>query len=436
MKFVADLHLHSKYSRACSQALTLENLALYAAKKGIQVLATADWTHPVWFEELKNKLQQSNNGLYKLKQSSNQEVYFLPSTEISSIYTQGGKQRRIHTLVFVPNLETAEKINQQLERLGANLKSDGRPIVGLSAKNLAELVLEIEPKSQIIPAHIWTPWFSLYGSNSGFDSVEECFGDMAEYIYGIETGLSSDPAMNWRVEDLDTRTILSFSDAHSLEKLGREATVFEGELTYSGIYQAISSQRTKNNEQRTKIAFTIEFYPEEGKYHYTGHRNCGVKHAPDETAKLGTTCPVCGKKLTVGVLHRVSELAKKSVEDLDLVSNDFVKSAALPLRPPYKMLVSLSEIISQSLGVGGASKEALGHYNNLVDNFGSELAVLIKAPTEELEGKTHRKIAEGVEKVRKGNIFVDPGFDGVYGKVQIWPQTDEVIQDTSQMALF
>lgn len=442
MKFVADLHLHSKYSRACSPSLTLENLAVWAAKKGIQVVATSDWTHPAWLSELKNKLKQSNNGLYELKNSEHssqnselQKVYFLPSTEISSIYTQGGKQRRIHNLVFVPDLATAEKINKQLENSGANLKSDGRPIIGMSAKDLAKLVLDVDSRSLIIPAHVWTPWFSIFGSQSGFDTIEECFGEMSDYIFAIETGLSSNPAMNWRVADLDGKQILSFSDAHSLEKLAREATVFDGELSYDGIYQAITNQITDNSQQKTKIAFTVEFYPEEGKYHYTGHRNCGVKHSPEETARLGTTCPVCGKKLTVGVMHRVEELATKTVDDLKLVSNDFVKSATQSWRPPYKMFVPLAEIIAQSLGLTENSKEVLANYDNLISQFGSELAVLIKVTPSELAGKTTDRIIAGIEKVRKGEIAVDPGFDGVYGKVQIWP-AGETQQESSQMALF
>ncbi len=432
MKFVADLHLHSKYSRACSQSLILENLEAWAVKKGIQVLATSDWTHPVWFLELKNKLEQAENGLYQLKQST-KEVYFLPSTEISSIYTQGGKQRRIHTLVFVPNLETAEKINSQLVQLGANLKSDGRPIIGLSAKDLAKLVLEVEPKSLVIPAHAWTPWFSIFGSQSGFDTIEECFGELSDKIFAIETGLSSDPAMNWRVGNLDNKQILSFSDAHSLEKIGREATVFDGELSYSGIYQAITKLPKETKE--TKIAFTVEFYPEEGKYHYTGHRNCGVKQTPEETAKLGTTCPVCGKKLTVGVIHRVEELATRSVDELNLVSNEFVKSQSFPHRPPYKKLVPLTEIIAQSLGLTESSKEVLANYDNLIEKFGSELSVLIKISLNDLQGKTTDKIIAGIEKVRKGEIFVDPGYDGVYGKVQIWSKS-QAQGESSQMALF
>ena len=417
-------------------------MVLWAAKKGIQVLATGDWTHPVWFLELKNKLVQAENGLYRLKQiadssqqSARQEVYFLLSTEISSIYTQGGKQRRIHNLVFVPDLATAEKINKQLENSGANLKSDGRPIIGMSAKDLVKLVLDVDSRSLIIPAHAWTPWFSIFGSQSGFDTIEECFGEMSDYIFAIETGLSSDPAMNWRVGNLDGKQILSFSDAHSLEKLAREATVFEGELSYDGIYQAITNQRTKNNEQRTKIAFTIEFHPEEGKYHYTGHRNCGVKHSPEDSAKLGTTCPICGKKLTVGVMHRVEELATKTVDDLKLVSNDFVKSATQPFRPPYKMFVPLAEIIAQSLEISENSKEVSANYDNLISQFGSELAVLLKVTPSELAGKTTDRIIAGIEKVRKGKIAVDPGFDGVYGKVQIWPE-GETQQESSQMALF
>ena len=331
MKFVVDLHLHSKYSRAVSQAMTLPNMAHWAKLKGISVLATGDFTHPFWFDQLSKELEEAGNGLYRLKptidnlhltsdksnvpakpgQMSN--VYFLLSCEIASIYSQGGKSRRIHTLFFFPSLSSVEKFNNELRKRGANLRSDGRPIVGMSSRDLAQIALSCDDKALVIPAHIWTPWFSLYGSFSGFDSIEECFGDMAKYIYGIETGLSSDPGMNWMIGDLDNRSILSFSDAHSLEKMGREATVIEAdEISYSSIYDAIrNGSKGTNGTKVSKIAFTIEFYPEEGKYHYSGHRDCNFSLNPQETKEKGKVCPVCGRPLTIGVLHRVEELKTK-----------------------------------------------------------------------------------------------------------------------------
>src|SRR3990170_8256349 len=287
MKFVADLHLHSKYSRAVSQDMTLENIAKYAQLKGISVAATSDFTHPFWFDQLRSQLEEAGNGLYRLKtpdsklQTDEKEVYFLLSCEISSIYSQGGKGRRIHNLFFFPSLASVSKFNKKLLDKKANLRSDGRPIVGIPSRDLAQIALSCDEKVLIIPAHIWTPWFSLYGAFSGFDSIEECFGDMAKYIYGIETGLSSDPAMNWQIADLENRAILSFSDAHSLLKMGREATVFEGkDISYDSIYRAIAgpvsreapfSRASRATRNDAKIAFTIEFHPEEGKYHYTGH---------------------------------------------------------------------------------------------------------------------------------------------------------------------
>ena len=808
MKFVADLHLHSKYSRACSPSLTLENLAQWAAKKGIQVLATGDWTHPAWFRELSEKLELSENGLYRLKPTvhssqftennsqqsivNREPVYFLLSTEISSIYSQGGKLRRIHNLVFVPNLATAEKVNKQLESRGANLRADGRPIIGLSSRELVELVLAVEPESLIIPAHIWTPHFSVFGSQSGFDSIEECFGEYSKYIFGIETGLScydsdtevltengwkkftevvqkdkictlncdtevieyqrpakvykfkyqgkmyhlktkrvdllvtpnhnllyapadfhtrrlyrlkeardlfrkskilrkdglwkgkrpeyfvlpdvkirhgsrfysgfrtkvakkfpiepwlkffgfwiaegwttnggngdyatcvsnqnsrlmtemkhilesfgytvfwdkkvtntirvrdyqlshylqqfrkaadkyipvevkslskellevffeyyikgdghvygrsgkglsattiskrlrddlqeialkigisayyklhnkkgtpfssspqkkdykqsadswtiyfirrnrhavvpsemkkngyteawvdyngwvycvsvpnrvvyirrngipvwcgnSDPAMNWRIAELDNRSILSFSDAHSLPKIAREATVFDTDLSYLGIVDGV-----KNH----KIDFTIEFFPAEGKYHYTGHRNCGVKHSPEETAKLGTTCPVCQRSLTVGVMHRVEALASRTAEDLKIYNDGagFARSLLYPARPAYKMLVPLTEVLAEAFETGESANQVLAEFERLVQSFGSELAVLLKVPLADLGRVVNSRVVEGIEKVRKNQIIIDPGFDGVYGKVKIWSaSTDERL--SQQLGLF
>ena len=474
MKFVADLHLHSKYSRAVSQDMTLENIAKYAQLKGISVAATSDFTHPFWFDQLKSQLREAGNGLYKLQtpnsklQTDEKEVYFLLSCEISSIYSQGGKGRRIHNLFFFPSLASVSKFTKKLLDKKANLRSDGRPIVGISSRDLAQIALSCDEKVLIIPAHIWTPWFSLYGSFSGFDSIEECFGDMAKYIWGIETGLSSDPAMNWQIADLDTRAILSSSDAHSLLKMGREATVFEAdEVSYDAIYQAIAGQKVNTRgpvasfppasaqssqpsqpSQSSKpealravgspstgvtprIAFTIEFHPEEGKYHYTGHRDCNFSQSPDETAKMGDICAVCGRKLTIGVMHRVEQL--KIRNDVYTIS----KAAKFEIRnsegvrwvyqqgnsrPPYVSLVPLSEILSEALESGVTSKRVMDQYLVLVNTFASEFNVLLKTDIAQIANVSSQKIAQGIEKVRTGDIAIEAGYDGKFGIVKIWNQ--------------
>ena len=319
-KFVADLHLHSDYARATSKYLNFDTLSEWAKYKGIHLLSSADFTHPVWWEETKKKLKESDKeGFYvydrnsrsessagrgsteKLKGSNYGAIYFVLGSEISCIYTQGGRMRRMHCLLYFPKKSDVETFNASLGRR-ANLKADGRPIIGLSAKQLLELALEVNSKVIFIPAHVWTPWFSLYGSNSGFDSIDEAFGDLSKYIYAIETGLSSDPAMNWRIKELDNRSIVSFSDAHSMPKISRELTIFDTDFDYDGLLEGLKKQ---------KIAATIEFFPEEGKYHFTGHRNCSVRHSPSETAKRGIICPNCNKKLTIGVMHRVEDLADK-----------------------------------------------------------------------------------------------------------------------------
>ncbi|MBM3205435.1 hypothetical protein FJZ41_01115, partial [Candidatus Shapirobacteria bacterium] len=344
MEIIADLHLHSKYSRAVSQNMVVSQIALWAGKKGIRLVGSGDFTHPLWLRELKENLKEVSFGLYALKsqekeinnsQSLKKEApLFLLTTEIASIYSQEGKSHRIHNLIFAPDFKTVEEINLKLRSREVNLFSDGRPITGLSSQAICELVLSVNKDCLVIPAHIWTPWFSLYGSNSGFDSLKECFGEFAPQIKAIETGLSSDPAMNWRIEELDGKSILSFSDAHSPQKLGREATVFEvskeNKLDYEQIKKAIANQQ---------IAYTIEFYPEEGKYHWSGHRTCQVKQSPPETARLGTTCPVCGRRLTVGVMHRVEQLARRSAEEVVVSRDHWVKSTAD--RPPYVMSVPL-----------------------------------------------------------------------------------------------
>ncbi|OGV89804.1 hypothetical protein A2Z41_03430 [Microgenomates group bacterium RBG_19FT_COMBO_39_10] len=415
MELIADLHFHSRYSRAVSQKMIIPEMAKWAKKKGIGLVTTADFTHPLWVRELRENLIEVNEGIYRYKDEP-RDVLFLLTTEISSIYSQKGKGHRIHNLIFAPNLKVVEKINQQLQGYGVRLLSDGRPITGLSSIELCDLVFSVSQDCLVIPAHIWTPWFSLYGSRSGFDSLKECFGQFTDRIYAVETGLSSNPAMNWRIEELDSLSIVSFSDAHSLQKLGREATVFKianQNFSYQDIKKAIEKQ---------EIAYTIEFYPEEGKYHYTGHRNCQIKQSPEETKKVGWTCPVCGKPLTIGVMHRVEKLATRPI------------NYQPPDRPPYKMLVPLMEILSEALKSGVSSQKVETEYNRLIERFESEFNVLLKIDPLEIAKVSGEKITQGIKKVREGDIVVDPGYDGVFGTVKIWGEKEA--EEKKQMSLF
>ncbi|MBU2577446.1 endonuclease Q family protein, partial [Patescibacteria group bacterium] len=369
-------------------------------------------------KELENSLV-GEKGIYKLK-GSNLPISFVLTAEISSIYSQGGKVRRIHNVLVSSSLEKAGKFNKELSKRGVNLSSDGRPITNLSAEELLKIFRETDEEGLFIPAHIWTPWFSLFGANSGFDSLKECFKEMSKYIVAVETGLSSDPLMNWKVEDLKGKGIVSFSDAHSPQNLGRELTVIEiKELNFSLLAQALSGG--------AGISYTVEFYPEEGKYHYTGHRNCGVAQKPEETKRKGTTCPVCGKPLTIGVMHRVLQLSGE-IEKPQYFEDDFglrwIKDQG---RPPYISLVPLLEIISEAKGYGKLSKKVLFEYQNLIEKLGSELTILMKIRTEEIARLAGEKIAEGIKKVRKGDIHIKPGFDGEYGKVKVWPQEEKKI---------
>ncbi len=358
-KFIADLHIHSKYSRATSRDMTLEELDRWADDKGILVMATGDFTHPEWFKEIKEKLEPAEAGLFKLKSPYKKktikgtlaETRFFLSTEISSIYSRSSaagtkKVHRIHNLIFAPDIETVEKINTQLGWIG-NLKSDGRPILGLDARELAKIVLNTNPKAAIVPAHCWTPWFSVFGSMSGFDSIEECFGDYSKYIFAIETGLSSDPAMNWRLSKLDNISFISNSDSHSFQRIGREANIFDIELSYAGIIDAIKSRDPK------KFVATIEFFPEEGKYHYDGHRLCGIVFSPEETKKHKGICPKCGRKLTIGVMNRVAELADRP--SVEVEGKGYYQE--YDERVPYYNLITLDEIIAEVYGVGVAAKK-------------------------------------------------------------------------------
>lgn len=418
MKVVADLQIHSRFARAVSPRMTLPVISQWATKKGIDLVATGDWTHPIWYRELVTNLEEASEGVYKLKGSQNNKALFLLSTEVSSIYSQGGKVRRVHTLIFAPSLNVVEKINKELTLRGANLLSDGRPIVGLSAKQVAEITLTIDKRCLVVPAHCWTPHFSLFGSMSGFDSIEECFGGLSSNIYAVESGLSSDPAMNWRIEELSTRSIVSFSDAHSPEKLGREATVFElSEITFANVRKAIIQ------DGKEKIDYTIEFYPEEGKYHFTGHRNCKVVYSPNDLRKMGLSCPVCGRALTVGVMSRVEHLASIDVETkahFDKFRVRWIKDKA-DKRPKYAMLVPLLEIIAECLNSTVGSQKVMNLYEVLVNTFGSEFKTLLEIQLIEIERIAGPKLAEGISKVRSGDIVIEPGYDGVFGKVKIWP---------------
>lgn len=429
MEIVADLHLHSKYSRAVSPQMVIPQMAKWAKIKGIDLLGTGDFTHPLWLFELKSYLEECDQGVFKMKsEKMGEEINFLLTAEISSIYSQGGKTRKIHNIIISSSFDTVEKINSELKKRGGNLSSDGRPIVGLSAKNVAELIFSIDKDCLIIPAHIWTPWFSLFGANSGFDNIEECFGEFSRYIYAVETGLSSDPQMNWRIKDLDNRNLVSFSDAHSGEKLGREATVLEiDNWNFTEITEAI-----KNNKG---IKFTIEFYPEEGKYHYSGHRKCKIVFSPQDSLKKGSVCPVCGKKLTIGVMERVDELGREKDLGVEEVIDDFgVKWIKKIGRPPFIKLVPLREILAESLKVGESSKKAEEIYFQLVENLGNEFEILLKGKTEKISNVGGDRLGKGINKVRKGEIFISPGFDGEFGRVKVWGNKE--IQEIKQTSLF
>lgn len=423
MDYLSDLHLHSKYSRAVSPSMNLDIMAKFAREKGLNLLSISDFTHPVWLKEVKAKLKETHEGIYELSDEIDfpKPVYFLFSTEIASIYKQGGKLRRIHNLIFAPNLETVEKINAELIRRGANLNADGRPIIGLSSKALLELILEIDKNCMLVPCHVWTPHFGVYGSKSGFDSLTECFEDLEKYVYGIETGISSDPEMNWRIKELQKRSILSFSDAHSPANMAREATAFTlSEIAYSNVKKAIERKGGAEN----RISYTVEFYPEEGKYHFSGHRNCGVTLSPSEIAQESNICPVCKRELTEGVAIRIDQLAgpnfyKDYEEKLSPLGIKWYTDLAKH-HPPYVKLVRLIQIVAEGIGSTVASQKSIAIYTNLMQEFGVELDILLKTSLADISRVAGHKIAEGVGRVRKGEIEIRPGFDGEYGKVKIF----------------
>jgi uncharacterized protein (TIGR00375 family) len=409
MSFIADLHIHSCYSRATSAEMVPEGIWKWAQMKGITVVGTGDFTHPKWFKELGEKLEPTGNGLFQLKEelrpetvpeSCRADVFFLLSVEISCIYKKHDRTRKVHCLVFVPDFASAAKFNLALSRIG-NIKSDGRPILGLDAKELLKITLDASPQAMFIPAHAWTPHFSVFGAASGFDSLEECFEELTPHIYAIETGLSSDPAMNWRLSALDGITLISNSDAHSAPKLGREANILDVEVSYGAITHAIKT--------REQFMGTIEFFPEEGKYHYDGHRACDVRFAPGETKQHDYRCPACGKRLTIGVMHRVELLADRK--------HGFKPPGA----PPYYSLIPLQEVLAEARGVVGAnSKSVQGDYMSLLARLGNEFKILMDAPLVEIERAASPLVAEAIARMRAGKVHIKPGYDGEYGKIKIF----------------
>lgn len=426
MAFYADLHIHSKYSRATSKDCDLKHLAYWARKKGIAVVGTGDFTHPVWIAELKEQLVPAEPGLFRLKPDLEKEVSamlppacqgttrFMLSVEISTIYKKGEKTRKIHHLLYAPDFPSAARIIQSLSKIG-NLKSDGRPILGLDSRHLLEITLESGPGSYLVPAHIWTPWFAALGSKSGFDAIDECYADLASHIFAVETGLSSDPEMNWRVSSLDRFRLVSNSDAHSPQKLGREACVFDTELDYFAIRTALETGRGYEG--------TLEFFPEEGKYHLDGHRNCHVRLLPNETKQLGGRCPECGKPLTIGVMHRIDDLADRSGESRPETAG------------AVQSLVPLPEILSEILHVGPQSKKVAHYYEGLLGQLGPELQLINDIPLEDIQKTGDSIVAEAIARLRKQEVIREAGYDGVYGRIKLF-RDEELRQQTSGASFF
>ncbi len=410
MKQIADLHIHSRYSMATSKDGTPEMLDLWARKKGISLIGTGDMTHPVWRQELKEKLIPAEQGLFRLK-----DEYVLPeagrypgtaprfvlSGEISSIYKKGGKTRKVHSLILLPGFDEADAFAARLEKIG-NIHSDGRPILGLPCHDLLEMMLEVSEEGMYIPAHIWTPHFSLFGAKSGFDTIEECFEELTPYIHALETGLSSDPVMNWQISALDGYQLVSHSDAHSPSKLGREADLLDIELSYQGLFQAVQSGKG--------LKGTIEFFPEEGKYHYDGHRKCGVCLSPREAEEYKGICPVCGKKLTMGVDHRILQLSDRDESEVSMPESG----------RPYESLVPLPEVISACVGFSTASKKVQGQYERLLQKLGAEFSILREVPEEDIRAAGGEVLTEGIRRLRAGEVVRKPGFDGEYGKIELF----------------
>jgi len=394
---IADLHIHSRYSRATSKDMIIPKIAEYARLKGIGMVGTGDFTHPEWLKELQKYLKFTD-GIYEYR-----GIKFILSAEVNNIYTKNGKLRRIHNLIFAPDFEHVERINKYLGRYG-RLEADGRPILSLDTYEMLKAIIDISPDVFLVPSHIWTPWFSLFGSNSGFDSIEECFGDLHDKFFAVETGLSSDPAMNWRLSVLDNYTLMSNSDAHSPARLGREVNVFKEDLNYSQLRDVLK------NKDREKFLYTIEFYPQEGKYHFDGHRKCGVRLSPKEARFNNNLCPVCSRTLTIGVLHRVEALSDREA--------GFTPENAIS----YKKLIPLEEVIAEAMGVGRDTVGVKNEYRRLCNIFDNEFEILINTSIDELRNTTQEKIAIGIERARRGDVIINPGFDGVFGEVRLFEE--------------
>lgn len=424
MRQIIDFHIHSKYARATSKYFELEEMVKWSEIKGVDIISCADFTHPAWYKNLHENLVEdpAGSGLYKLK-SSDSEVRFIISTEVSCIYSQGGKTRRVHLCVLMPNLEAAGRFNQLLQDAGAKLASDGRPILGVSAKQVLQFMLEADKDAMMIPAHAWTPWFAVFGSKSGFDSLEECFEEMTPHIKAIETGLSSDPPMNWRLKELDNITLVSNSDAHSGPQIGREANVMElKQRTYYEIVDIIA----KKDKQR--FLYTIEFYPEEGMYHWDGHRDCEFSCSPEESKKKKNICPKCKKPLTLGVETQVNKLANISQKNVD--SSQHI---------PYKSIVPLPNIIADYFGVGKSSKRVDNLFMSIIKSAGNEFRVLLDLEYAELSKIMPETLAKGIIRMRENKIRLNPGYDGQYGTVEIFTEEERKAaksKNKNQSALF
>ena len=415
MPFCADLHVHSKYSRATSRDCDLEHLSFWARRKGIAVVGTGDFTHPGWYAELRHKLEPAEPGLFRLKPdierelarrlpaSCQHDMRFLLSVEISTIYKKGERTRKIHHLVYAPDFDTVDRFNTALGKVG-NLASDGRPILGLDSRHLLEITLQSGPGAFLVPAHIWTPWFAVLGSKSGFDAVTECYADLADHIFAVETGLSSDPPMNWRVSALDRYTLVSNSDAHSPPMLGREACIFDTPLDYFAMRRAL--------ETGEHYLGTLEFFPEEGKYHLDGHRRCGVRLEPTRTRELGGDCPVCAKPVTVGVMHRVECLADRPAQ------------ARAPNARAFRSLVSLPQLLAEIHGVGPKTKTVARDLAVTLERLGPELSILQQLPLEIIRRQVSSLLAEAVRRLRSGEVRRESGYDGTYGVIHVFDRSE------------
>lgn len=407
MRIITDWHVHSRFSRACSQELTLENNALWCEKKGVNVLGTADFTHPQWFAEIEEKLVEAEQGLYRLKSGAHPGIRYMMTTELAQIYKRGGKVRRIHNIVMAPSLTAVRKINAWLDAQGANRRSDGRPILGFDTEELYKVFKGLDERIVIIPAHAWTPWFSVFGSKSGFDSLEECFGAMTKDVIAIETGLSSDPLMNRSLSALDNVMLISNSDAHSPRNFGREANVFEiadAKLSYDEF------MRILRERDRSAFLYTIEFFPEEGKYHADGHAQCGFSCLPEVTNKQHGRCPKCGKLMTVGVLSRVAQLADRACVQMP------------SQHVPYKSIVPLQTVIAEALGIASTgSMKVQNMYEELLRDVGNEFHVLLDAALTDI---AHARVREALRRMRAGELHITPGYDGIFGTVKIFGDDD------------